>query len=273
MNPNLKRSMKNEKQQEGVRAVDRALDILLAFRPEDQGLTVAELLKRVDLTRPTLYRMLATLEHNGFLTSSGEPQQFRLGRSVARLAYVWTANHNIADIARPALHRLRQTTGETVALFVRDGIERVCVAEMESPQPLSFRRGVGYREKLILGASGRTILAHMNLPEHELRAYADGVTLEFDNYQSELQRVRKQGYAVSRHELIEGAVAVAAPFFNGADIVAGSMCIFGPSVRMTTERVKTYGALLMQETLSLSESLGKQVSPGTDMKTPSDKII
>jgi DNA-binding IclR family transcriptional regulator len=258
MDPGLKRSMKNEKQ-EGVRAVDRALDILLAFRPEDQGLTVAELLKRVDLSRPTLYRMLATLEHNGFLVSSGDPQQFRLGRSVARLAYVWTANHNIADIARPALHRLRQATGETVALFVREGIDRICVAELESPQPLSFRRGVGYREKLVLGASGRTILAYMDLTKDELKSYSEGVKLDIDNYQSELLRVRKQGYAMSRHELIEGAVAVAAPFFNGADIVAGSMCIFGPSVRMTNERVKTYGALLMQETSLLSASLGKQV--------------
>jgi DNA-binding IclR family transcriptional regulator len=250
--------MKNEKQQDGVRAVDRALDILLAFRPEDQRLTVAELLKRVDLSRPTLYRMLGTLERNGFLISSGDPQQFRLGRSVARLAYVWTASHNIADIARPALHRLWGATGETVGLFVQEGIHRVCVAELDSPQPLSFRRGVGHREKLILGASGRIILAFMDMTQNELKLYAEGVKLDLDSYQAELERVRKQGYAVSRHELIEGAVAVAAPFFNGADIVAGSMCIFGPSVRMTATRVKNCGALLTQETALLSQSLGKK---------------
>ena len=48
--------MEAEKNQDSVRAVDRALDILLAFRPGDEALTVAELLKRVDLSRPTLYR-------------------------------------------------------------------------------------------------------------------------------------------------------------------------------------------------------------------------
>jgi len=253
-----RRGMENEKRQEGVRAVDRALDILLAFRPGDEGLTVAELLKRVDLSRPTLYRLLATLEHNGFLISSGDPQQFRLGSAVARLAHVWTASHNIADVAYPGLRRLWEATSETVALFVRQGVYRVCIAELESPQPLSFRRGIGYREKLVLGASGRTILAFMDLSQKDLKDYAADTQVDIAGYPAELERVRRQGYATSRHELIEGAVAVAAPYFNGADEVAGSLCIFGPSVRMTAERVKHCGALLTQEAAALSQALGKR---------------
>src|SRR3546814_18973380 len=106
----MESGMENDKRQEGVRAVDRALDILLAFRPGDDGLTAAELLKRVDLSRPTLYRLIATLEHNGFLVSSGEPQQFRLGSQVARLAHVWTTSHKIADPAYPSLQLLWDST-------------------------------------------------------------------------------------------------------------------------------------------------------------------
>ncbi|HYG45411.1 MAG TPA: IclR family transcriptional regulator [Bordetella sp.] len=251
--------MENDNRQDGVRgAVDRALDILLAYRPGDEGLTAAELLKRVDLTRPTLYRLIATLEHNGFLTSSGDPQQFRLGSSVARLVHVWTSSHKIADLAYPSLQRLWESTGETVALFVREGAYRVCFAELASPQPLSFRRGVGYREKLVLGASGRTILARMDLTEKDLKRYAADTKVDTGAYMVELERVRKLGYATSRHELIEGAVAVAAPYFNGADVVAGSVCIFGPSVRMTAERVKACGALLIEEAAVLSRALGQK---------------
>jgi DNA-binding IclR family transcriptional regulator len=250
--------MENDKRQDGVRAVDRALDILLAFRPGDDGLTAAELLKRVDLSRPTLYRLVATLEHNGFLVSSGDPQQFRLGSSVARLAHVWTSSHSITDIANPSLQRLWNATGETVALFVREGIYRVCVSELASTQPLSFRRGVGYSEKLVLGASGRTILARMNLTEKDLKHYAAETKVDIGAYLAELERVRKQGYATSRHELIDGAVAVAAPYFNGADVAVGSLCIFGPSVRMTADRVKTCGALLLQEAAVLSRALGQR---------------
>ena len=253
---NMKRSkmtgtdhMEVEKNQDSVRAVDRALDILLAFRPGDDALTVADLLKRVDLSRPTLYRLLNTLEHNGFLVSFGEPQRFRLGSSVARLTYVWAASHRIADIAQAPLRRLWEATGETVALFVPEGAYRVCVAEIESVQPLSFRRGLGYREKLALGASGRAILAHMD------RESVDALDVPVDP--AELAAIRQRGYAVSRNELIEGAVALAAPFFNGADRVAGSICIFGPGVRMPEDRVSEFTRLLVAEAATLSRALGQ----------------
>lgn len=251
--------MESEKTQESVRAVDRALEILLAFRPGDTELTVAELLKRVDLSRPTLYRLLNALEHNDFLVSSGDPQRFRLGSSVARLTHVWTSSHHIADMAQPSLRHLWQTTGETVALFVPEGIYRACVAEIASPQPLSFKRGVGYREKLVLGASGRSILAYMNLAPAEMESFADDPGIDLARYPKELEHIRKQGYATSHHELIAGAVAVAAPFFDGADRVAGSICIFGPSARVTNEQVKKFGDLLVQEANVLSKALGKRV--------------
>ena len=241
--------MEAEKNQDSVRAVDRALDILLAFRPGDEALTVAELLKRVDLSRPTLYRLRNALEHNGFLVSSGEPQRFRLGSSVARLAYVWASSHRIADIAQAPLRRLWEATGETVALFVPEGAYRVCVAEIESVQPLSFRRGLGYREKLAMGASGRAILAHMD------SAAMEALDVHVDP--TELAAIRERGYAVSRNELIEGAVALAAPFFNGADRVAGSLCIFGPGVRMTEDRVSTFTEWLVAEATTLSKALGQ----------------
>ena len=64
---------------DGVRAVERALDILKAFSVNEHELSAAQLLERVPLSRPTLYRLLQTLVHSGFVVSSGDPQRFRLG--------------------------------------------------------------------------------------------------------------------------------------------------------------------------------------------------
>lgn len=255
---NGKFQMEEKKAHENVRAVERALEILLAFRPGDTELTVAELLTRVDLSRPTLYRLLNTLEQSGFLLSSGEPQRFRLGRAVAKLAHVWMTSQRIAQLAQPMLNELWQQTAETVALFLPDGEYRVCVAEIESPQPLSFRRGIGYREKLALGASGRSILSQMGLSADELSRYVSAPQQDVMRLFAELETIRNQGFATSHHELIEGAVAVAAPFFNGADQVAGALCIFGPSVRVTEQKVARFAELLKRETGNLSRALGQQ---------------
>ena len=221
-------------------------------------MTVAELLTRVDLSRPTLYRLLNTLEHNGFLASAGEPQRFRLGSAVAQLAHAWMASNSIAELAQPMLRTLWEATSETVALFVPEGTYRVCVAELESAQPLSFRRRVGYREKLVLGASGRTILSQMLLSADELRRYLVDPDQDVATLVADLDTIRARGFGTSHHELIAGAVAVAAPFFNGANQVAGSLCIFGPSVRVTDERVARFADLLKHEAANLSCALGQK---------------
>lgn len=254
--------MEERKPHENVRAVERALEILQAFRPGDKELTVAELLTRVDLSRPTLYRLLNTLEQNGFLSSSGEPQRFRLGSAVAQLAHTWMANNTIAQIAQPMLRELWDATSETVALFVPEDTYRICVAELESPQPLSFRRGVGYREKLVLGASGRTILSQMPLAGNDLHRYLTDPDQDALALATDLEAIRARGYGTSHHALIAGAVAVAAPFFNGANQVAGSVCIFGPSVRVTDERVEQFATLLKRAAGNISRALGQQGEPG-----------
>lgn len=251
-------TVEQDKAQDGaVRAVGRALEILLAFTPQDGELTVGELGKRIDLSRPTLYRLLHTLEQSGFLVASGEPQRFRLGPAVARLSHVWSSSHNLAAVAQPMMRRVWEATGETVALFVPEGLFRVCVAELPSRQPLSFKRGVGYRERLVLGASGRAILAHVAHGSGELAAFADGVDIDLKRYPAELAKIRDRGFAVSKDELIQGAVAVAAPFFTGGDQVGGSLGIFGPTARLSGEQTERFGQLLIEEAGSLSRALGQ----------------
>lgn len=244
---------------EGVRAVERALDILAAFSPAEHDLLVADLVKHVDLSRPTLYRLLNTLEKKGFVTSSGEPQRFRLGPAVARLAHVWSASLDISALARPAMTEIWTFTSETVALFVPHGDMRLCVAEMQSPQPISFRRGVGYSEKLVRGASGRAILAFTSLRDGQLESYAAGTNTDLGWLRDQLVLTRERGYAMGHNELIQGAYAVAAPFFDGTGKVAGSLGVFGPDVRLTEARVHEFGLFLRGVATRLTEGLGGQI--------------
>jgi DNA-binding IclR family transcriptional regulator len=234
-----------------VRAVERALDILLAFKPHDDALTVGTLLGRLDLSRPTLYRLLRTLEAKGFLTSSEHPKRFRLGPAVPQLAHTWTSVLDLASVAEPMMRRLWDRTSETVALFVREHMSRVCVAELPSTHALSFRRGVGYRESLAVGASGKAILAYV--PGNE---FGTG-RAEAKRNARDLAQIRDRGFAVSKSELIQGAVAVSAPFFDGSGEVIGSVSVFGPSVRLSDARISAFARLLIREAREISQVLGK----------------
>ena len=241
---------------DGVRAVGRALDVLLAFRAGDTDLSAAELHQRLKLSRPTLYRLLHTLEQRGFVASVGDPARFRLGPAVARLVHVWTASMHLGDVAMPVMRTLWEKTGETVALFVPQGLHRQCVAELPSPQPLSFRRGAGYTERIVRGASGRIMLAFDGSTDAQIRASARGLKIDIAETVREVRASARRGYGVSRSELIDGAVAVAAPFFDGGGQLAGSLAVFGPEVRMGRARVASIGAMLVREGRVLSAALG-----------------
>ena len=133
---------------------------------------------------------------------------------------------------------------------------RLCVAELPSPQPLNFKRGVGYTERIVRGASGRAILAYMEPTADDLRSYVQGTGLNLKELEAELAVTRKRGYSSSHSELIPGAAAVAVPFFNQLGQVAGSLGVFGPEVRLDAARQKEAVNLLLEEAVKLSEALG-----------------
>jgi DNA-binding IclR family transcriptional regulator len=133
---------------------------------------------------------------------------------------------------------------------------RLCVAEMPSPQPISFRRGVGYTEKLVRGASGRAILAYTPLQTGQLEAFAAGTNSDLAWLRDQLATTRERGYAMGHNELIQGAYAVAAPFFDSTGTVAGSLGVFGPDIRLTETRVNEFGQFLRVMADRLTSSLG-----------------
>lgn len=224
-----------------VRSVIRALSILRCFTPEQPVLSVAQMGRQLRLSRPTLYRLLATLQQAGFVQAEGEPLRFRLGPAVAPMAQAWSASLNLPVLAAPVLERLHRLVGETVGLYVPRGDQRVCVAEMPGREALTVVRGVGSVAPLSRGASGRVILAQM--PEGQ--------------EDKELARVRRAGFALSRGELMPGVVAIAAAFFDQTGQVAGSVAVFAPESRFDTRRERDATRHVVEASERISELLGR----------------
>jgi IclR family transcriptional regulator, acetate operon repressor len=245
-------SNKEDSTTSSVRAVDRALAILGAFTALDRDLSAAQLLSRVELSRPTLYRLLYSLERSGHIVSHTTPMsdtlRFSLGPAVAGIAQAWAAKQDLTTIAEPFMQKLWEQSQETVSLFVRQQSYRLCVAELPSPQALSFKRGIGYREKMSVGASGQVMLA---FSQEAVQTLADRTA-----YKS----IRTRGYAVSNGALIQGATAIAAPIFNrhlpdGSGIVCASLAVFGPSTRLHGAKIEQLAARLIKATQAISRSL------------------
>lgn len=245
----------------GVRAVDRAIDILQCFTPDRPLMSVIDIQDRVGLSRPTLYRLLQSLAGKGLVVSEGDPQRFRLAHGVMKLAHVWLAGMDLTRIAQPLLEDLRDRSGETAALFVRRGAERLCVLECPSRHVLAISRGVGDTGHIALGASGKAILAFLDPKERDrIIANAPG-SFQAAQLARELEETHRSKISISRGEVFTGAVAVAAPFFDLRGEVCGSIGLFGPQARLSDARIADYVPALLVAALELSARNGAPRRP------------
>ena len=222
----------NDRESESVRSVERAVDLLFSFSQDEPVLDMPALQERTGLSRPTLYRLLRTLEAKGLIYSFGSPLRFQLGPRFGFLAQSWTPAPALVALATGPLERLWQVTQETVGLMMRiSPTHRMCVFEHKSPQALSFSRGIGYSEPLYRGASGKVLLAHMQ-PEQRRAALALATRRDREVALKQIESVRAHGVLVTHGELMAGTVAVATPVIARTEQAVAAVCIFGPGLRL-----------------------------------------
>jgi len=240
-----------------VRAVDRAVEILRAFSAEQPSMSVLEIQEKVQLSRPTLYRLLETLASHGLVRAHGTPQRFSLDYAVGQLAQNWLEGLDPVASGRPIIERLHEQTKETVGLMILRGHQHFCVLELPSPQVLSMARGIGPMGHLARGSSGPAILAFMSEKDIEtvLRTLPKG--LQRDAVTANLAAIRRDRFRVSHIEFFDVAVGIAAPYFYSANRVVGSIIVFGPELRFDEERIAKVTKQVLESAAELSSALGQ----------------
>lgn len=104
-------------------------------------------------------------------------------------------------------------------------------------------------------------MAGMSLAPDELAEFVNDPTCDLASLARELQAIKVRGYGFSQSEMINGAVAVAAPFFDRTRQVAGSLVVFGPDARMDLRKVEEIGTLVKKSGEELSRLLGSAARP------------
>lgn len=228
----------------GVTAVKRALALMEAFQVGESTLSLAELSRRIDLHKTTVLRLARTLAQTSYMVQT-ESGQWRLGPASGWLGARYQAGFDVNNVVDPALHELVKLTGESASFYVREGDIRSCVARVEGPQSVRHNVRIGERLPLNLGAPGRVILA-------------------FSGAQGEpYESIRRKGYQISTGEREAEVSSVAAPVFRTNWHLLGSMCISGPSSRLTQDTLDTLATKVITAANQLSYALAGDRSPTT----------
>ena len=226
-------------------SVERALAVLSAFDDSHTELGVAELSRRLGLHKSTVSRLAAALERSRFLRRYDD--RYRLGNEVVRLGTVALEGYDVVTSARPAMERLSRLSGETVNLAVADGDWVLNVAEIPSTFIVSSSGGwSGRRTAPHAVANGKVLLAFgaLSLPEAApLRRFTSRTVTSRRRLGSELDKVRRQGYALAVGELEDGLAAVAVPAFDPDGRCVAALSVSGPESRLSPAALDRIGRL------------------------------
>lgn len=241
-----------------IKSVEKALDVLLLFSTEEPELPHTEIARRMGWTTSTTSRFLSTLLKKDFLIKNEENGKYRLGHRIYYLGALVRNNAGLRRVGLPVMERINRETQETVHIFVRDGIHRVCVEQVDSPQKIRMASEIGVRDKLWVGCTGRVLLAYC--PE-EKRDKLFRQILEAEpevdvaSLREKIMRVRRLGFSSKDGPWDRNCGCAAAPIFNANGKLEGCLAISAPAFRFPAD-VMQYAGLVMEGADEISEKMG-----------------
>ncbi|UHL65446.1 IclR family transcriptional regulator [Paralcaligenes sp. KSB-10] len=240
-----------------VAAVDEALALLLKIA-QTPGLGLTELAQASHNTKARAFRLLYTLEHRGLIRKEGRQPAYYLGPKALYLGLSAQEQTRLIGLVRPHLRELGRLFSENVQMRIRDGLETLCIARWDTVDPDRVHNDVSARRPLYVGASGKVLLAHSPpevfdaLLSQPLAQRTRDTLVKRSQLTQELDRIRANGYAISRGENTPHAAAVAVPIWNQGKQVIASLSVAGPDHRFSNERTQSIKKKLLESALIIS---------------------
>jgi len=224
-------------------SAERVLALLTSFDETRTELSVTEMAAWLGVHKSTASRLAATMERAGILVRNG--RRYQLGPEIIRLGALALHSFDLIGSMQAAMDKLSQQTGETINLAVPAGSDILNVAEVPSTFILSCTGGwTGRRTKPHAVANGKVLLAYGAIPvPRHLDRYTEHTIITRPALETELDAVRRNGYATAVAELEDGLVAVAAPVLDASGVCVAAISVSGPAYRMIPENLPELGRL------------------------------
>jgi DNA-binding IclR family transcriptional regulator len=224
-----------------VTAVDRAARVLAAFADSWDYATLPEVARRARLSKPTTFRILATLAAEGLIFQNEANSTYGLGFLTLRLADVVTGGIKLRETARPAMRQIRDSVNETVVLGILEGDAYCNVDSLEASHLIGQTQLIGAPVPLHVGAPGRALLASMT--DEAVNAYLRHVRpaqlqesgMARPQFLREIGAIRRRGYAISSGDFMHGGHTIATAIQGGSGPAVATLHISFPQGRYSTE--------------------------------------
>jgi len=208
-----------------IESLARGLEVITAFRPGKESMSLSDVAVATGLARPTARRILLTLAELGYVRADGA--RWALTPRVLELGTAYVASQGLWSVARPHLEELSRRTNESCSIAQLDGSDIVYVARAAVPKIVGLSVQIGTRFPALQTSLGKVLLAELSAEELEealAQPSRSGLTPLWQpstkERDAELRQVRARGWAMTDQQLALGIRSIAAPIHDGDRVVA-----------------------------------------------------
>jgi DNA-binding IclR family transcriptional regulator len=257
------------------------VDALIGVLESHGEASATEIAQRTGEPLSSVYRLLQSLVGVGWVDRGWRRGTYRLGLLLLTIGGQLEDRLDIRECALPSLRHLLEATGTTSLLCVRRDTRAVCVERLDGQAVRSLAMQLGSSLPLFAGAAPRAILAF--LPPAEQRSSLKPSRLPGDPprpdataIQADIERVRRDGFAVSDGDVTPGIAALGAPVFNHRGELEAAISISGLRSQILGSSREANIELITSCARDVSRSLGQQVTlrgGRRDPKAPSGREV
>lgn len=243
--------------------LEKGLSLIDILAEAGEPVGLAELARRLDLPRTSLYRLVRPLEERGYLRRVSPGSRYALSLRFLELGELVREGLELRRLAYPFMERLRNEAELAVHLVVQDGDHAVYLEKVESHRPVRLFTQVGRRVPLHVAACPRLLLSYRS--DADIAAYFTRAT--FTKFTpntitdvNELWRLVKEtrisGFSTGYGELEPETAAVAVPVCNHRGEVVAALSLAGPEWQFRAEDLMKLVSVLQRTAQEISNELG-----------------
>jgi DNA-binding IclR family transcriptional regulator len=242
----------------------KVTEILNCFSIESPEPTLQQIVRQTGLPPSTCQRLVQNMVREGFLDRDGD--RYRIGLRLVRWAMPGTFGLDVVRLVRPILQDLRDQTGETACLYLRDGALRTVVAVAETRHVVMRPFRVGQVMPIHAGAPGKIFLAfdprtRDAMVDTELTRFTPATPDTWEQLEEQARAARSQGFYAAFGERNSDVGSISAPVFNYTGTLAAVLGLGFPTQRIGPDDVPRLGPAVADAARAASAALGYAGEP------------
>lgn len=240
-------------------SVEKAISILNLYSAKELQFTVSEISELAKINKATVIRLCNTLEKAGFIERfhDSRASYYRLGIGLGRLGNIVIQSLDLSSRAKPYLKKMTDLTGDNSYLFIEKNNMAQCIDIMKGPRMYDESSvDLGDTLQLNQGGAPMAIFAHLSALKREKLLAKLNLEEEEEKLIGQLGVIRKNGYSLSRGDIVPHIAAVGAPIIDFRGNVIGALSQGGLAREYVDDRLSETIKIVKEAARELSKEFG-----------------